>query len=305
MKVTQLQELPLEVAWNKKKSYHKVTKMGNITEVQYISRRNTKANIQKLSKDEYVKLSDGTVNSFKHGSSRADGNNSLRKTFHKMRGLINTNCSDVSKVRWITLTYAENMTDTKRLYEDFHSFHKRFKRFCKSSGWTSPEYIAMMEPQARGAWHVHLLYIWESTAPYIENSDLARIWGHGFVTVKKLDSVDNVGAYLTAYMTDMVISEEEYRKGKISKAVRKGARLKLYPVGFQMIRHSRGIKQPESEVVRYYEAEEAVKGMSETYRKTSMIETDDGFCMFIETVYYNSMRADQTGPEKKVINQLC
>lgn len=53
----------------------------------------------------------------------------------------------------------------------------------------------MMEPQGRGAWHCHLLYIFDLVkAPYIANKTLSDLWGHGFVKISKLDNVDNVGA---------------------------------------------------------------------------------------------------------------
>ena len=48
-----------------------------------------------------------------------------------------------------------------------------------------------MKPQARGAWHCHLLYIWDKKAPYVANKTLRDIWQQGFVKIKKLDDVDN------------------------------------------------------------------------------------------------------------------
>ena len=48
------------------------------------------------------------------------------------------------------LTYAENMTDTRQLYEDYFRFWKRFTYWCKKNGHTKPEYITVQEPQGRG-----------------------------------------------------------------------------------------------------------------------------------------------------------
>jgi len=188
----------------------KVTEMGNIIEVQYMSRRNTKATIQMLpGGNEYIELSSGEIKEVIHHETRADLKKSLARTFANARGIINTNITDVNKVRWITLTYAENMQDTVQLYDDFKKFNMRFQTFCKNNNYGKAEYIVMMEPQGRGAWHCHLLYIFLELvkAPYIENKTLRDIWGHGFVKIKKLDNVDNVGAYLTAYLGDMDITE--------------------------------------------------------------------------------------------------
>ena len=128
----------------------------------------------------------------------------------------------------------------------------------------------MMEPQGRGAWHAHLLYIWQDMkAPFIPNHEFADLWGHGFVSIKKLDDIDNVGAYLTAYLGDMELSEIDWTKWneitrgttvkqvemldddgqKVTKQVLKGARLNLYPANFNMVRCSRGIKRPIEEMM--------------------------------------------------------
>lgn len=284
----------------------KVTEMGNVVEVQYMSRRNTKQTIQMLEgKKQYVVCSTGEVKDIENGVTRKDNRKGLYKTFAKARALINTNVTDVSKVRWITLTYRENMTDTEKLYKDFKKFHMRFKTYCKNNDYAIPEYIVMMEPQARGAWHCHLIYIWETKAPYIPNADLARVWGNGFVKIKRLENVDNVGAYLTAYLGDMEITKQELNKfkgdvkaveveengKKVPKYFVKGARLDLYPAGFKMIRHSKGIKEPESEMMTQGEANKKVLEATKTFEKTVTVsDQDSDFVMFINTCYYNRVR---------------
>ena len=60
-----------------------------------------------------------------------------------------------------------------------------------------------------------------------------------------------------------------------SKAVIKGARLKLYPPGFNLFRCSRGVKRPEVCQMTEQEAQAEVSGMSLTYEKTISI-TDEG-----------------------------
>lgn len=284
----------------------KVTEMGNIVEVQYMSRRNTKQTIQLINnKKQYVVCSTGEIKDVQAGETRRDNRKGLYKTFARARALINTNVTDVSKVRWITLTYKENMTDTERLYKDFKKFHMRFKTYCKNNDFSVPEYIVMMEPQGRGAWHCHLIYIWETKAPYIPNADLAKVWGNGFVKIKRLENVDNVGAYLTAYLGDMEITKQELSKfkgevkeveieengKKVPKYFVKGARLDLYPAGFKMIRHSKGIKEPVSEMMSQKRAEKKVLGATKTFEKTVAVsDQESDFTTFINTCYYNKVR---------------
>lgn len=291
----------------------KVTEMGNIIEVQYMSRRNTKQTVRMLEGGEqYVVCSSGEIKDVVHHETRKDNKKGLYKTFANMRAVINTNVTDVSKVRWCTLTYAENMTDTNRLYTDFEKFHKRFQYYCKQQGYSKPEYIVMMEPQGRGAWHAHLLYIWQDMkAPYIPNDVFAKLWGHGFVRIKKLDNVDNVGAYLTAYLGDMELSEVDWyewnkiTKGatvkqvemlnengeKVTKPVLKGARLNLYPANFNMLRCSRGIKRPTEEMLSQEMANKKVLGATKTFEiAVKLTDVENEFDSVIIKTQYNRVR---------------
>lgn len=291
----------------------KVITMGNVIEVQYMSRRNNKQTVQMLpGGEQFVICSTGEVKDIEHHKTRKDNKKGLYKTFANARGVINANVTDVSKVRWCTLTYAENMTDTKRLYEDFKKFNMRFQWYCKQKGYSKPEYIVMMEPQGRGAWHAHLLYIWQDMkAPYIPNEEFRELWGHGFVRIKKLDNVDNVGAYLTAYLGDMELSEvnaEEFEKvtkgatikqveveeedgTKVTKAVLKGARLNLYPADFKMLRCSKGVKRPVEEMMYQDEVEKKVLGATKTFTSAVQLnDTENGFDCVIIKEQYNTVR---------------
>lgn len=292
----------------------KVKEMGNITELVYMERRNTKQTIQMLpgvndnGNREYVDLFSGEVRECNTYDSRNDNKKGLRKTFSLARDLINTNVVNVDNVRWITLTYAPNMINTKQLYTDFKKFNMRFQTYCKKNSFGIPEYIVMMEPQGRGAWHAHLLYIWSDKAPYIPNDELYCIWRQGWTKIKKLDNVDNVGAYLTAYLGDMEFDEyvednnlsgyEEIKVveleedgHKFTKRYIKGARLKFYPPKFNMIRYSRGIKKPTCYLTSQEIAEKKVSSSKLTYESTfSLTDSSSDFTNVINKRYYNHVR---------------
>lgn len=228
----------------------KVTCMGDVTELMAM-KFNHKQNIQKLNDKEYLNLSTGEIFDFELSYNRADNKNSLRQSMRKLRNLINTNCSEPKKVKWITLTYAENMQDTKKLYNDFKVFNILLRRKIGHY-----EYIVVPEPQARGAWHLHLLMIFDHIAPYIPNETFSSCWKHGFFNLQSLKNIDNVGAYLTAYLADIPIEENPNYNGDKIKTVEgkkyiKGGRLSMYPVGFNLYRTSRGIKRPTSYFIQY------------------------------------------------------
>lgn len=108
-----------------------------------------------------------------------------------VRRLVNANFSNKSK--FITLTYSDNKTDLKAANRDFTLSIKRFNRFLGHP----VKYVAVPEFQKRGAVHYHVIM----DCPYIPQKKIAELWGHGFVKINRIDNIDNVGAYLTKYMT--------------------------------------------------------------------------------------------------------
>lgn len=223
------------------------------------------------------------------------------------------------------------MTDTKKLKKDYNLFWDRFCYYCKSMGYGKPEYIVVIEPQGSGAWHAHAFFIWQSKAPFIPNNDgvlkrmkhvpdgtktLFEMWGHGWTEIKPCDNCDNIGAYFSAYLADMPLDDvqklsnteqvgclsgnsvlekeivDEQGNTKKKKFV-KGGRLFLYPAGMNIIRPSRGIKQPEIENLSLDEARKKVRSHKQTFSRTYEIVSDDGDLLnTIYKSYYNSKRKE-------------
>lgn len=238
----------------------RVKRMGNITEVRYMMKK-PEIQIQKFDSESFLNLLTGEILPIKHTESRADNKISVKQSLRNLRDLLNTNISNTQNCKWLTLTYRENMKDTKRLCDDTRKFHMRMRYYLEKSGLPRYEYIECAEPQARGAWHMHLVMIFSEKAPFISNEVLSRIWGQGFTKIRKLTSVDNVGCYLTAYLSDLELSDAmqtgsvkgeikavialDEQGQKVQKAVVKGSRISLYPSGFRIFRTSRKIKRPE------------------------------------------------------------
>lgn len=226
--------------------------------------------------------------------------------------MINTNVTpdNAEFCRFITFTYKDNMQNSEQLYNDFKNFNKRFKRYMAKLGYHY-EYIITVEAQERGAFHLHGIFIFNRKAPFIENKIIADIWGLGFVSVKSLDkNIDNIGKYLTAYLTDLPIDEEksislELVGGEVkeltdkdkSKKIIKGARLKMLPVGIRIYRYSRGIKKPIVCKLPYGEAMEHISKQGFTKVNEYAVEISD-----IERDF-KSKYVKQTF--KKHINQEC
>lgn len=300
----------------------RVKEMGNIVEIMYSDSYASKCTIKRIDADTYIDLRTGETRQFKHIDNRAQDKKSVSKSLGRLRDYINTNVTDTKKCRWVTLTYKENMTDSKKLYRDFDNFNRRLRKEVGAY-----EYIVAMEPQGRGAWHAHVLMIFTNKAPFISNDLMWACWspkgykaklkdgtGYNFVKVKKLDAVDNVGAYLTAYLGDIdlddlndgklsrsdienvygdvVEKEVELEHGeKVKKSYIKGGRLGLYPPKFNLYRCSRGIEKP----IVYYDSEmQAQKKVSAgtlTFEKSIQLDDmDSNFTKIINYRYYNLVR---------------
>lgn len=284
---------------------------GNISEITVCQHVSSGLPCIKIDKDNYCDTRTGELLKYSHIENRSQSLDSIRSTLSKIRGLINSNILDADFCRWVTLTYKENMTDSKKLYEDFRRFWGRFSYWCTSQNIIIPEYISVVEPQGRGAWHVHAFFIWSEKAPFISNSILADLWQNGFVKIKALKDVDNIGAYFSAYLGDIPLNELskmdiEVRlkcsrcpideknfiddEGFIKKKdFIKGGRLFLYPPGMNIVRSSRGIKKPVVERTTYELAQKKVSSAKETFSRSFEILGVDG-CVVntISKSFYNS-----------------
>lgn len=264
--------------------------MGNIKEVSLSNRTSSGATIVPLSKEKFVVVSTGEVKQVQHHALDRTGNlRNLEKTMHNLSDLINANISNTNAhcCRFITFTYKENMKNPEQLYTDFKNFNKRFKRFMKKQGFHY-QYIVTLEAQERGAFHLHAIFIFDKKAPFIDNNTLAEMWGLGFVSVKAIDkNIDNIGKYLTAYLTDLPISDDTISNDLVggdikevttdggNKKIIKGARLKLLPVGIRIYRYSNGIKKPTVCKLPYGEALNQLKEQGFTKVNEYAVEISD------------------------------
>lgn len=242
-----------------------------------------KTPIKKHSKTEFIDA-EGNIQKFANVSeNRSENIDSLRKTMKRLGRLIEHNFSGKPNELWITLTYAENVKDSKRVYNDYKAFMRKLRRH-----YGHVEYISVLEPQKRGAWHIHALFKSEEHEKfYIDSKHLEKLWANGFVKVKKLRESDNIAAYVTAYLTDLKVEDDS----KSSKKIEKGARLYLYPAGMNFYRSSRGIEKPEEftatkeEVFKFFNISNSVYSPDNFYSYD--VELPDGMIMTYKREFYN------------------
>lgn len=274
-------------------SYVTVTKMNHIVEVQHMTKKNSQCHIQKLSKNTYVDKRDGEIKEFQLNENRSENLNSLRQTFKKLRYLINNNFFGSQNELFITLTYAQQTNDHIKVGKDYDNFLKRLKRKYKPI--SNVEALKVLEPHASGNYHMHvLLKFIDLDSVFIKNSELADIWKNGFVSVQSLAGVDNIGAYLSAYMSDLEVPsnydtkadnvEEKEVNGQKKKFI-KGGRLVFYPSGVNLYTKTKGIVYPEREQMTYKKLKKnVVRSAKPNYKKT--IEINDKEKNFSNTITY-------------------
>lgn len=145
-------------------------------------------------------------------ASEADKIETRKKTMSKAkqdcRRLINANVDAWNeKPKFLTLTFAENVQDIPTANYEFKKFRQRLEYELE----IKLKYVVVMEFQKRGAIHYHAIFF---NLPYVPNERLRDIWGHGFIRINQIDNVDNVGAYVTKYMT-------KEQDGKMDKLIGK------------------------------------------------------------------------------------
>lgn len=238
--------------------YVYVRDMHGLIEIKYMEKKNNDCPIRVLNGNQYLIKSTGEICDFdKTGTNRTNSYKSLYRTFKQLRYLINNNFLGCKNELFVTLTYGgidrpRILDGGKRFYMDFQIYIKALRR-----KYGHIEFINVVEPHADGHIHAHVLMKFiDYDSIFIANSELATIWGKGFVKVTNLKNVDNVGAYLSAYLTDVEVSDSVIHdcikngekivvKEINGKKFVKGARLKYYPKKFRIYRRSKGILDPE------------------------------------------------------------
>lgn len=119
--------------------------------------------------------------------------NTNQRRRDKIRRLACTNFNNKYD-KFLTLTFAENMTNIEECNLLFKNFIKRLKYTYKLQ---NLKYLSVIEFQERGAVHYHVLL----NIPYIPHKELQELWGNGFVFINAISHVDNLGAYILKYMT--------------------------------------------------------------------------------------------------------
>lgn len=132
---------------------------------------------------------------------------SLETARGNLKRIINANAGkwEDKYGRWfmpvfLTLTFAENITDIKRANRIFSKFKQRLDYEVTGKKRSYLKYVGIIEFQKRGAVHYHVLFF---NLPYLEHiyDKITEIWGEGFIIIKPIKNIKTVASYVCKYMT--------------------------------------------------------------------------------------------------------
>lgn len=275
---------------------------GNIREVQFMAGNNNYCPIQNISKNRYLDKETGEIKERKTSENRYQSPKSVRKSINKLMDLIRCNATETSYCKWITLTYADAMTDHKKVYEDGKMFLRRLQRYLNnqtdlSDGQKTFKRITVAEPQGErhdNSWHLHILLIFEDSSPFLSNDVIAQLWRHGMTDAHKVYDADVLALYFKVYLSDIEYVEGDYDAvDKVvngeSKQFVKGGRLQYYPTGMPLFSASRGLKRPVVEKISNKEAMERVEDCRMVYRESYRIGESEKSGNIIDKRFYKKL----------------
>lgn len=237
----------------------------------------------RLSKTEFLDKTTGEIKYYKKTETRNQNPSEVRKTFKALRRLINYNFCGGNNEKHITLTYGKLQKDYKQVNSDFRQWWRKIKKH-----FSSLEYICVIEYQASGSIHLHILVKdTENEDLPLDKTLLNETWTKGFSKITKIENATNLGAYFSARFTDIDL-KEDIQNENTSKLILKGARLKYYKTGQKIFTTSRGIVRNKGHTVTQEKLEEITKGAKLVYADSKVISkiNDKGKEIVVNTITY-------------------
>ncbi len=131
----------------------------------------------------------------------------------EVRRLINANVArhprENYRDKFMSLTFAENVTDIQQANRYFHNFIKKLRYRFGTFEYVGVPQIQWERYEKYGVkvWHYHLAVF---GLPFIPQKELVEMWGHGTVSIEAMEHYDNPGSYMARYM-GKDFAEEELR----------------------------------------------------------------------------------------------
>lgn len=217
---------------------------------------------------------------------------SLYRSLKKVHGIVRSNHGQYGQYsKFITLTFADNVTDFEVANKEFNNFVDRLNYHVYGYKCRKLVYLGVREPQERGAIHYHVIFF---NLPYLKKEVLDNLWREGSNNISainnSLEGVGDVASYVTKYMSKSFYGEIE----------KKGSKKKSFYFDFEVWGNkkayftSRNIKRPSEHRLNFVEFDEnileAVAPYYEEHTTIEPVEISEGiFTRKIDKVFYKSV----------------
>lgn len=146
----------------------------------------------------------------------------VRDAKNRLRRIANANFSEINL--FMTMTYSYDIEDVSKGDKHFSDFITNLREETGQKF----NYIAVREFTKKGRLHYHMItdvnLYWDDDEDILKSleRDVAKVWGQGFVDIKRMDrhnsrqkrfkdkGIDNVGAYMTKYFSKSIDDERLY-----------------------------------------------------------------------------------------------
>jgi hypothetical protein len=133
------------------------------------------------------------------------------RAMRQVRRLINANvgrhCHENRRDKFLTLTFAHNITDIQQANQYFDNFFKKLRYHYGEFKYIGVPQIQWKRYEKYGVkvWHYHVAAF---GLPYIPQKELVERWGRGTVSIEAVEDYENQGSYMARYMVKDFTGEE-------------------------------------------------------------------------------------------------
>lgn len=231
--------------------YHKKVVSGNVTEI-YSYENGVKVGEQMPAGHNVKKDTEEITEEERRARDKQNLQRSLSRTIRNLRRSINANIGAWGDYfpKFMTLTFKQNIKDHKTANDEFKKFIQRLNYRVTGQKRAILKYTCVVERQKRGAIHYHVIFY---NLPYTPFNELLEVWqnnsGQRGLRINAIKEIDNVGSYVTKYVSKEIQALKDGKNGKREKEK------KIY---FQ----SRGLKEPSEEKITEDEIKKVMKNLS-------------------------------------------
>ena len=136
------------------------------------------------------------------------------RAMRQVRRIINANAgrhsAERNRDKFLTLTFAENMTDIQQANRHFHNFVKKLRYYHGAFEYLGVPQIQWERYEKYGVkvWHYHVAVF---GLPYVRQNELVETWGHGTVSIEAMESYENPSSYVWPGTWSRTSQEKSYR----------------------------------------------------------------------------------------------